>query len=278
VSDERTPGGGPDEPRRGDTGDGGDLQGHDSFYDLSGEFDDPADEDAGSGAARPAAPSGRQHPVATRGEVLRAFLSSGTGGALVALAAVLLIVVTLLAVRGNDPDDGTRRAAPSARSSQQPTGGGSTSAPGRTTAPDGQPTGTAGPSRSGSQGTPPGSQPTPVTSAGPASAKGEGGGRTQGQVTRLPVTVLNNTTTTGLARQAADEFAAGGWPIARVGNFTGRIPVTTVYFTPGHADEERAANALAAAFPRITRVLPRYEGLPPSVTGVVVVLAPDWLG
>ena len=64
----------------------------------------------------------------------------------------------------------------------------------------------------------------------------------------------------------------------KVGNFTGTIPSTTAYFTPGSSTEERAARALAAQFRGIARVLPRYSGLPSSVHGVIVVLAPDWPG
>ena len=63
-----------------------------------------------------------------------------------------------------------------------------------------------------------------------------------------------------------------------MGNFTGTIPSTTVYFTPGSGAEQRAAWALARQFPGIARVLPRYSGLPSSVHGVIVVLAPDWPG
>ncbi|GAC1328182.1 MAG: hypothetical protein NVSMB13_15120 [Mycobacteriales bacterium] len=79
--------------------------------------------------------------------------------------------------------------------------------------------------------------------------------------------MLNNSRRPGLADRAASQFAAGGWTIADVGNFTGRIPVTTVYFEPG---QEGAARALAAQFPAIARVLPRFAGLPGSGLTVVV--------
>jgi ABC-type transport system substrate-binding protein len=94
----------------------------------------------------------------------------------------------------------------------------------------------------------------------------------------VPLTVLNNTTTPGLAESAAARFQAAGWPIALVGNFAGRIPSTTVYYTPGNTTQQRAAQALATQFKGIHRVMSRYSGLPPTPPGLVVVLTPDWTG
>ena len=88
---------------------------------------------------------------------------------------------------------------------------------------------------------------------------------------RLPVTVLNNSRITGLAADGAERFSAGGWPVAAVGNFRGRIPVTTVYYDPGL---ETAAREFAGSFSGIVRVRPRFEGLP--ARGVVVVLTRDF--
>ena len=50
--------------------------------------------------------------------------------------------------------------------------------------------------------------------------------------------MLNNTTRAHLAARAADQFRAGGWQVVKVGNFTGTIPSTTVYFTPGSGAEQ----------------------------------------
>ena len=88
---------------------------------------------------------------------------------------------------------------------------------------------------------------------------------------RLPVTVLNNSRITGLAALGAERFSAGGWPVEKVGNFRGRIPVTTVYYDPGL---ETAAREFAGAFSGIVRVRPRFEGLP--ARGVVVVLTREF--
>ena len=84
---------------------------------------------------------------------------------------------------------------------------------------------------------------------------------------RVPLTVLNNSTRTGLAARAAGRFVSAGWPVRLVGAFRGRLTQTTVYFAPG---QKPSALALQKAFPGITRVLPRFAGLPGS--GLTVVL------
>jgi hypothetical protein len=88
---------------------------------------------------------------------------------------------------------------------------------------------------------------------------------------RLPVTVLNNSRIPKLAARGAERFTAAGWPVEAVGNFRGRIPVTTVYYDPGL---ETAAREFAGAFEGVVRVRPRFEGLP--ARGVVVVLTREF--
>ncbi len=87
----------------------------------------------------------------------------------------------------------------------------------------------------------------------------------------VPVTVLNNSTKSGLAERAAARFDRGGWPVALTGNFRGQIPVTTVYYDPGL---EASARAFAADFRGIARVRPRFATLP--ARGVVVVLTREF--
>jgi hypothetical protein len=93
---------------------------------------------------------------------------------------------------------------------------------------------------------------------------------------RAPLTVLNNSTINGLADRAAGEVQNRGWQVAQVGNFAGRLPATTVYYTPGDAAGQSAANELAREFPQIDQVLPRYAGLPPTPAGIVLVVTKDW--
>lgn len=86
-------------------------------------------------------------------------------------------------------------------------------------------------------------------------------------VPKPALTVLNNSTRNKLADRAAGEFRAAGWPIKQTGNFTGRVSETTVYYAQGQL---ASAQLLQRAFPGITRVRPRFDGLPGS--GLTVVL------
>jgi hypothetical protein len=106
------------------------------------------------------------------------------------------------------------------------------------------------------------SAPAPTKAAVPAPA-------------RVPLTVLNNTTVTGLARTAAQDFKAHGWSVDQVANYTGRLAATTVFYRDGDAAAQRAARALARQFPEIAQVAPRSPALPAG-NGLTVVLAPDW--
>jgi len=93
-------------------------------------------------------------------------------------------------------------------------------------------------------------------------------------VVMVPLTVLNNSRIHNLASDTAKKFHAAGWPIADVGNFTGQVSETTVYFEPGNAKQRAAAHHLAEEFPKITRVAPRFAGLPGH--GLTVVLTRYW--
>ncbi len=86
----------------------------------------------------------------------------------------------------------------------------------------------------------------------------------------VPVTVLNNSRITGLAARGAAQYEAAGWPVARTGNYRGRIRSTTVYYAAGL---EASAREFASRFPSVQRVLPRPENLPGS--GLTVVLTRD---
>lgn len=90
-------------------------------------------------------------------------------------------------------------------------------------------------------------------------------------VRKVPVTVLNNSRRTGLAHRAAAQVAAGGWPIKQIGNFTGRIRISTVYYAPGQA---QVAHKFAHQFSAVQRVLPRFHGLPGS--GLTLVVTREW--
>jgi hypothetical protein len=197
--------------------------------------------------ARPVPGGGRGQP--RLGPPLR----SRSLGAILSVAGVALLVIGLITLRGRPPEGRPPGAAP----------GSST---------------TASPSRSGPPGTPTtqssgpaGTQPPPTSP--PAAATTPAGPTAP----RAPLTVLNNSRVSGLGEQVADQARRKEWRVAQVGNFAGRIPVSTIYFTPGDAAGERAAQQFAAEFPAVRRVFPRYVGLPATPAGIVLVVTRDWL-
>ena len=193
---------------------------------------------------------------------VRSWLAAPMGARLLgvafALAGVALLVLGVFAFGESGPTGSGAAPSPSARAA--PTTGAPTT-PAPTTTPTGAPS-TSAPSTS------PTSQP-PASST-PAQPTG-----TPAPV-RVPLTVLNNSTVRGLGERAAGEARAEGWTVVSVGNFAGVIPVTTVYYTPGDPAQRAAAEQLKLDLPKIQRVMPRYEGLPPTPTGVVLVVTRDW--
>ena len=178
-------------------------------------------------------------------------------GVLVALAGVALLVVGVVALDGGG--SGSSGAAAPVTPSVSTTPSSAPSAP--STAPSATrstaPTRTSAAPRPSSTVAPPASPP--ATSAA-----------------RAPLTVLNNSTIRGLGDRAAAQVQDRGWQVAQVGNFAGRLAVTTAYYTPGDAAGQAAALELAREFPQIDQVLPRYAGLPPTPPGIVLVVTKDW--
>lgn len=168
------------------------------------------------------------------------------GGPVLAVAVVALVVLLLVYLNGRPAPHGTPTVQPLPSLSQT---GGSSASPARSASATSHPA-TSAPTATATRAAPP---PSPQ------------------EVTRLPVTVLNNSRITGLAARAADQLRAAGWPVAMIGDFTGRLPSPTVYYDPG---QEAVARALAAAFPKVERVLPRFPGLPGS--GLTLVVTRQW--
>ena len=83
----------------------------------------------------------------------------------------------------------------------------------------------------------------------------------------MTVVVLNQTTRRGLAAQVAAELRAKGWAVSGVGNFTGVVPATTVYYPPGGGEQ---ALVLAEDLPVEPRTRPRFGNLSTSSLTVVV--------
>ncbi|MGH3216186.1 MAG: LytR C-terminal domain-containing protein [Trebonia sp.] len=171
-------------------------------------------------------------------------------GAVLAVVAVLALIGVLAAVGGSGHGGTARDSA--AVGTTTPTGQPSTVGTGSTTS-------SAGPPRSAS------SAPSIAPTRPIVPVKAPSG---------IELTVLNNTIHSGLAKSAAREFSTRGWQVGTVGNYTGQLSATTVYYDAGNAAQEQAARTLVAQFPGVAQVQPRPLGLPGS--GLTVVLAPDW--
>jgi hypothetical protein len=186
-----------------------------------------------------------------------ALASPGTtrlAGIIVVLVGVALLIVGVVALGGGSPESGANPAPVS------PAPGSASSSTGAATP---SPVPTAG-SGVGSTVAPPPATVTPRPTP------------TRTGAARAPLTVLNNSVIRGLADRVATATQARGWQVAQVGNFAGKLPATTVYYTAGDAAQEAAARELAREFPQIAQVLPRYAGLPPTPAGIVLVVTRDW--
>jgi len=137
-----------------------------------------------------------------------------------------------------------------------------------TRSPTPTPTPSATPSQSPSPVQSPSSSPTPTAPAPPVS---EPPATTQPTVAKVPVTVLNNSRRSGLGHEVAAEVRAKGWPIEKVGNYRGRLAMTTVFYAAGQLPQARE---LAREFPQIRRIEPRPADLPGQ--GLTLVVTRDW--
>lgn len=81
------------------------------------------------------------------------------------------------------------------------------------------------------------------------------------------IVVLNQTRISGLANQAANALRDAGWTVVGLGNFSGSVPSTTVYYPTG---QEAAATAVAADLPGPDRTRPRFGNLSGSRLTVVL--------
>jgi hypothetical protein len=93
-------------------------------------------------------------------------------------------------------------------------------------------------------------------------------------VKSVPLVVLNNTTTSGLAKDAAQRFENGGWTVSNFDNYSNDIASTCAYYDPNASGAQQAAEALQQQYPTIKRVLPKFSGL--DYGPVVVILTPDY--
>lgn len=181
------------------------------------------------------------------------------GLALLGIAAVALVIglITLFGSNGDGEADGGNGDQPPASETTS-----SSSSSEEPSAPPGEST------------TAPAPPPTTTTTTAPPGGTTTTTSPTPGPEKAVPVRVYNNSTIKGLAAEAAEDLAAAGWTVAEVGNYSaGRIPTTTVYYTPGTA-EEAAARALGEEFGM--RVEDRFAGIRDANPGVIVIVTNDY--
>lgn len=213
----------------------------------------PQDEldEAADAAARPLTQDGRRVRAPQPG---RLSPQRAVAGAAVSVAGVLLGIGTLLWL-SDDPSDGLGPVV------QEPPAAAAAPAQELATQPEAEtaPVDPPAPAPAVVPSVVAVAPPVPAP-AGPAAAE-------------VPVIVLNNSRIEGLADTAAAVFRRGGWPVARTGNFRGKIPSTTVYYEAG---QQAAARAFADRFDEVVRVRPRFATLP--ARGLVVVVTRDFRG
>jgi hypothetical protein len=113
-----------------------------------------------------------------------------------------------------------------------------------------------------------------ASSSAPSRSVSSSSGTAAAAARRLPLVVLNNTTTVGLAAQAERTFETGGWAVTQIGNLQNSIVSTCAYFDPSVSGARASAQRLERQFPAIKRVQPKFPELPAGP--IVVVLAPDY--
>jgi len=214
--------------------------------------------------APPPPPPGGPSPLRVGGLAL---LGAGAVAALIGLA-------TLLPGGGSTstPASPTPEPVPSAAPTAAATPGATVAAP-APSAPAAVPT--VGPTVAVAA---PPAAPAPAPAPAPAAPQvgtGTGGGGGGGSAAaRGPVRVYNNSTVTGLAARAANDFRADGWQVGAVSNYSsGVIPTSTVYYRPGTA-EQSAASTIASEFG--LRAEPRFSGIDDATPGLIEIVTNDY--
>ena len=92
----------------------------------------------------------------------------------------------------------------------------------------------------------------------------------------LPVTVLNSTSTPGLAAAAAEALGAAGWQVGDVDNYGGDEIPTTVLYPDGAADPLAGAVAAMTAAAVASDLGVGEATASPEVDGLTVVLGADY--
>ena len=122
--------------------------------------------------------------------------------------------------------------------------------------------------------TPPPQTSTEPTTTRPPSTPGE---QEAGQPTqKIVVRVFNNSTISGLAHRAAEDFKRSGYQVPEVGNYArSTVPTTTFYYRPG-TSEEKLAKEVASYFG--AKAKPRFPEIANSGDGIIAIITNDYRG
>ena len=91
---------------------------------------------------------------------------------------------------------------------------------------------------------------------------------------KAPLTVVNASSSAGLAARGRDAFEGAGWEVAEIGNYTAQVSASVIYYPADNPTAKAAAINLQLAFPKITKLAVSPATFP--YTGVVVVMTGDW--
>ncbi|MFC7341202.1 LytR C-terminal domain-containing protein [Saccharopolyspora griseoalba] len=93
---------------------------------------------------------------------------------------------------------------------------------------------------------------------------------------KIVVRVFNNSTISGLAHRAAEDFKRSGYEVPEVGNYARTtVPTTTFYYRPG-TSEEKLAEEVAAYFGAEAK--PRFPEIERSGDGIIAIITNDYQG
>jgi cytoskeletal protein RodZ len=196
------------------------------------------------------------------------------GGGVIVLVIVLIFVFNQVFASNKTTSNDTQPVAThttTATAAGAPTTstGAATTTGGTKTSSPAQPTKTSAPAKPTAPTTKPTTKPTAKPTSKPT-AKPTAKPTTAPPppvAVKAPLLVLNNSRIHGLAEVGKATFSKGGWTVVGTGNYTGRLPETTVFYSPGF---NAAAETLARQFPTITAIQPRPAGVPGSALTVVL--------
>lgn len=182
--------------------------------------------------------------------------------ALACAAAVVLVGAGFAFVACNNDDvtpAGTAPIVPLASpTSVSPTA--SSTLPSSSAIPTSSASTTARPSSSASASASGDAEPSPTASSSPSATAAP---------VKQPVTVLNSTGITGLAKRVAADIENGGWTVTKTANWKGAQPSeTTIYYLPG-AKNKASAKLFAKKFDVAQAVKPALPGMTSNLTLVL---------